>query len=103
MKLGIGSVIEIGRRIEIVSQSLPRFSQGAGFRGIHGEDGSRSRAEKNESLPRSDSSACQTNNCIIAVTAGELDEHRLVGVRDSAAGRISAGRRSVWKCPLQDA
>jgi len=47
MKLGAGRVVEIGRRIEIFSQSLPRFCQGTSFGGIHGEDGSRSRAEKN--------------------------------------------------------
>src|SRR2546430_16186861 len=94
MKLGGGRVVEIGRRIEILSQSLPRFCQGASFRGIHGEDGSRSRAEKNESLPGSDLSSCQANNCIIAVTAGGVGKHFLFGGGGIGRGEGFRGART---------
>src|SRR3989449_9732301 len=84
------------------SQSLPRFCQGASFGGIHGEDGSRSRAEKNESLPGSDLSSCQTNNCIIAVTAGELDEHCLVGGREFGLGENFRGPQIGFEEPFEE-
>src|SRR3989440_2116824 len=102
MKLGGGRVVEISRRIEILSQSLPRFCQGTSFRGIHGEDGSRSRAEKNESLPGSDLSSCQTNNCIIAVTAGELDKHCLVGGREFGSGENLRGPPIGFEEPFEE-
>src|SRR6267378_1933114 len=81
MKLGGGRVVEIGRRIEILSKNFPGFLQGTRFRGVYGEHRRRSGTEKNESLLGSGLSSCQTNDCIIAMPARELDEHRLVGGR----------------------
>src|SRR5712691_5388833 len=46
VQLGGGRVIEIRRRIEVLSKSFPGFFEGARFRGIHGEDRSRSCAEE---------------------------------------------------------
>src|SRR6266446_10866977 len=102
MELGGGRVVEIRRWIEILFQSLPRFSQGACSRGIYGEDGSRSRAEKNESLLGGDSSSCQTNNCIVAVPAGELDEHGLVGRREFGRGEDFPGTQIGFEQPFEE-
>src|SRR6266513_4019876 len=102
MQLGGGRVVQIGRRIEILPQGFPRFSQGTCFRGIHGEDRSRSRAEKNESLLRGSLSCRQTNNCIIAEPAGELDEHRLVGGRKLGGGENFRAPQIGFKQPFEE-
>src|SRR2546422_442731 len=61
-----------------------------------------SRVEKNEALPGGDLSSCQTNNCIIAVTAGELDEHCLVGGREFGRGENFRGPQIGFEEPFEE-